>query len=317
MTSQGNAACSDARQPAAARKLGRELAVYSQPDSLRAIFEIAITTLPLICLWITMWLSLEYSYWFTLLLAIPTAGLLARMFMIQHDCGHGSFFESRAANDWTGRIIGVLTLTPYSFWKRTHAMHHAQSGNLDRRGIGDVETLTVAEYQEKSNWCQMKYRLYRHPLVLFGLGPAYLFLLQHRVPVGLMRRGWRPWISAMGTNLAIAISILALSWIAGPKTVLLIHLPVVLLAAMFGVWLFFVQHQFEETSWDKEQDWNWHEAALNGSSFYDLPAVLRWFTANIGMHHVHHLCGRIPFYKLPNVLRDYPELRNVSRLTFL
>ncbi len=279
--------------------------------------EIAVTILPLIALWILMWLSLDFQYWLTLLLAVPAAGLLVRMFMIQHDCGHGSFFRHRRANDWTGRIIGVLTLTPYAFWKRTHAIHHACSGNLDRRGIGDVDTLTVAEYREKSAWRKLQYRIYRHPITLFAIGPAYLFLLQHRVPLGLMRRGWRPWLSTMGTNLSIVLMALALVWVVGFEAFLLIQLPIVLLAASLGVWLFFVQHQFEDTLWDRDQDWSWHEAALNGSSYYDLPAVLRWFTANIGMHHVHHLCGRIPFYKLPCVIRDHPELRDISRLTLL
>lgn len=264
-----------------------------------------------------MWMTIDYGYWLTLLLALPAAGLLARLFMIQHDCGHGSFFRHRVANDWTGRIIGVLTLTPYAFWKRTHAVHHANSGNLDRRGVGDIETLTVAEYRARSFWGRLAYRFYRHPLVLFGLGPAYLFILQHRLPVGLMRRGWKPWFSAMGTNAAIAAVVATLVWLVGTETFVLVHLPIMLLAGSFGVWLFFVQHQFDGTSWDREADWNWHEAALIGSSHYDLPAVLRWFTANIGMHHLHHLCGRIPFYRLPQVLRDHPELRDVSRLTLM
>ena len=187
-------------------------------------------------------------------------------------------------------------------------MHHATSGNLDRRGIGDIDTLTVREYLARSRWGRLRYRLYRHPLVMFGIGPAYLFLLQHRLPVGLMRGGWRPWLSTMATNLAIAAIVAALIWLVGVRPFLLVHLPIMLLAASIGVWLFYVQHQFEDTVWADGQDWNMHEAALHGSSHYDLPAVLRWFTANIGMHHVHHLCSRIPFYRLPHVLRDHPEL---------
>ncbi len=306
-----------AAAPSDARRWAQELAPYGRPSDLRGVAEIAMTILPLVTLWIIMWLTIDYGYWLTLLLALPAAGLLARMFMIQHDCGHGSFFGHRLANDWTGRVIGVLTLTPYGFWKRTHAMHHANSGNLDRRGIGDIETLTVAEYRARSAWGRLGYRLYRHPLVMFGLGPAYLFILQHRLPVGLMRRGWRPWLSAMGTNLAIGAVVTTLAWLISAETFLLVHLPVMLLAASFGVWLFFVQHQFEDTLWDREGDWNWHEAALGGSSHYDLPAVLRWFTANIGIHHLHHLCSRIPFYRLSQALRDHPELRDVSRLTLL
>lgn len=262
-----------------------------------------------------MWAALDLGYWLVLLLAVPAAGLLVRLFMIQHDCGHGSFFRSRLANDWTGRIIGVLTLTPYGFWRRTHALHHASSGNLDRRGFGDVDTLTVAEYRARSTWGRLRYRLYRHPLVMFGIGPAYLFILKHRIPVGLMRRGWQPWASTMGTNFAVALIVATLVWFIGIKAYLLVHLPVMLLAASAGIWLFYVQHQFEQTTWQKDREWNLQEAALHGSSHYDLPALLRWFTANIGVHHVHHLCSLIPFYRLARVLRDHPELRSVSRMT--
>ena len=166
--------------------------------------ELAITALPLVALWVAAWFIYSLGYWWvTLLIAIPAAGFLVRLFMIQHDCGHGAFFENRLANDWVGRVIGVLTMTPYDFWRRTHAIHHATSGNLDRRGIGDVDTLTVREYFARSRWGRLKYRLYRNPLVMFGIGPAYLFLLQHRLPIGLMRGGWTPWISTQGTNAAV------------------------------------------------------------------------------------------------------------------
>jgi omega-6 fatty acid desaturase (delta-12 desaturase) len=248
-------------------------------------------------------------------LLLPAAGLVVRMFMIQHDCGHGSFFPNRRGNDWTGRVIGVLTLTPYDHWRRSHAIHHASAGNLDRRGIGDIDTLTVREYLARSRWGRLGYRLYRHPAVMFGLGPIYLFVLQSRLPLGFMRKGWGPWLSTMMTNLAIAVMAGLLIWGVGIWPFLLIHLPVVLLAAAAGVWLFYVQHQFEGTHWSGDETWNVHEAALHGSSHYDLPLVLRWFTANIGMHHVHHLSSRIPYYRLPEVLRDYPELRDVGRLT--
>ena len=208
-------------------------------------------------------------------------------------------------------------MTPYDFWRRTHAIHHATSGNLDRRGIGDVDTLTVREYLARSRWGRLKYRLYRHPLVMFGIGPAYLFLLQHRLPVGLMRGGWQPWISTQATNAAIALIAAVLIWLIGVKAFFLVHLPIMLLAAVFGVWLFYVQHQFEDTFWNESRGWDLHEAALHGSSHYDLPPLLRWFTANIGIHHVHHLCSRIPYYRLPRVLRDHPELRDIGRLTLL
>jgi omega-6 fatty acid desaturase (delta-12 desaturase) len=262
-----------------------------------------------------MWATLGFGYWLTLLLAVPTAGFLVRLFMIQHDCGHGTLFRNRATNDWIGRVLGALTLTPYDFWRRSHNIHHATSGNLQLRGIGDIETLTVREYGALSRWGRMRYRLYRHPLVMFGLGPAYLFLLQHRLPVGLMCKGWKPWMSAMLTNLAIAGLAITMILLVGLGPFLLIHLPVTLLAASIGVWLFYVQHQFEDTHWSHASSWSMHEAALHGSSHYELPGVLRWFTANIGIHHVHHLCSRIPFYRLPQVLHDYPQLADVGRLT--
>jgi omega-6 fatty acid desaturase (delta-12 desaturase) len=238
-----------------------------------------------------------------------------RLFMIQHDCGHGSFFRHRLANDWVGRIIGVFTLTPYDFWRRAHAEHHAGSGNLDRRGIGDIDTLTVREYLALSRRGKLLYRLYRHPFVMFGIGPAYLFLFRHRVPAGMMRDGWRPWFSTMATNLAIATLAAAMIWLIGIGPFLLVHLPIIVLAASIGVWLFYVQHQFEETYWATNEGWNFHAAALHGSSHYALPHVLRWFSANIGVHHIHHLCSRIPYYRLPEVLRDHPPLAAMGRLT--
>jgi omega-6 fatty acid desaturase (delta-12 desaturase) len=299
-------------------RIRKAVTLYGQPSNARSITELAITFLPLAALWTVTWVALLLGYWWvSALLAVPSAGFLVRLFMIQHDCGHGAFFSHQRANDWVGRVIGVLTLTPYGFWRRSHAIHHATSGNLDRRGIGDLDTLTVREYLARSRWGRLKYRLYRHPLVMFGIGPAFHFLVQQRVPVGLLRAGWQPWASAMATNLAIALIIAPLIWFVGIRALLIVHLPVTLLAGSIGVWLFYVQHQFEHTSWEQGPAWIKHEAALHGSSHYDLPAVLRWFTANIGVHHVHHLCSRIPYYRLPRVLRDYPELRDVGRLTLL
>jgi omega-6 fatty acid desaturase (delta-12 desaturase) len=214
-------------------------------------------------------------------------------------------------------VIGVLTLTPYDFWRRTHAVHHATSGNLDRRGTGDIDTLTVHEYLALSRWRRLGYRIYRHPIIMFGLGLAFLFIVQHRLPVGLMRAGWQPWLSAMATNVAIAAVVATVIWLVGVVPFLIVHLPIMLLASSVGVWLFYVQHQFERTEWARDGAWNLQEAALHGSSYYDLPSVLRWFTANIGVHHVHHLCSQIPYYRLPLVLRDYPELGVTGRLTLL
>jgi len=304
------------RAPLDARRLPLKLAVYRTPSHARSVAELTITAVPLAALWAVAWLTIWLGYaWATPFIAIPAAGFLLRLFMIQHDCGHGTFFSRRLANDWVGRVIGVLTLTPYDFWRHTHAIHHASAGNLDNRGIGDVDTLTVREYGALSRSGQLKYRLYRHPLVMFGIGPAYLFLLRHRLPMGLMRYGWQPWASTMATNLAIALIVAGMVWLIGVKAFLLVHLPITLLAAAAGVWLFYVQHQFEHTAWQRNGAWNLHEAALHGSSHYDLPALLRWFTANIGVHHVHHLCSRIPYYRLPVVLHDHPELRDLGRLT--
>jgi omega-6 fatty acid desaturase (delta-12 desaturase) len=299
----------------AVRQWPRTLAAYRDPRTGRSLVELAVTLLPLLAIWAVMWASLHLSMWLCLALSVPAAGFLVRLFMIQHDCSHGAFFHRRWANDWTGRMIGVLTLTPHDLWRRTHAIHHAGTGNLDRRGIGDVATMTVQEYLDRGYWKRMLYRVYRHPIMMFGLGPAYLFLLQQRIPLGLMRGGWQPWISTMATNLGIAALAVLLVCTLGLGPLLLIPLPTALVAASAGVWLFYVQHQFEDTYWAPGGKWEHAEASLHGSSHYDLPVVLRWLTANIGVHHVHHLNSRIPFYRLPEVLRHHPELADVGRLT--
>jgi len=297
------------------RALTQSLARYREPNPGRSIVEVLITLVPFVLLWLSMWLSLRLGYGLYLLLTVPAAGLLVRLFMIQHDCGHGSLFRQRSVNDWVGRVIGVITLTPYDFWRRAHGIHHATSGNLDRRGIGDIDTLTVREYLALSRWRRLVYRLYRHPIVMFGVGPSYLFILRHRLPFGLTREGWVPWVSTMATNGAIALVVLAMMCWIGVGPFLLVHLPITLVGGAIGVWLFYVQHQFEHTVWSENRTWSFPTAALYGSSHYDLPAVLRWFTANIGVHHVHHLCSRIPFYRLPLALRQHPDLANVGRLT--
>lgn len=312
---QEKTASESIKPPLNLKEVGRQVAAFREPDNVRGTLELVVSAAPLAIMWFLMWLSLDVHYALTLLLAVPAAGFLLRLFLIQHDCGHGAFFKARRANDWVGRCIGVLTLSPYDFWRRTHAMHHAGTGNLDRRGIGDVDTLTVREFAELSAWGRLRYWLYRNPVVMFGVGPAYLFFLRYRLPLGLMRSGWRPWASTMGTNVAIALLATGLILLVGIGPFLLIQLPITLIAASVGVWLFYVQHQFEHTYWDKTADWGFHEAALYGSSHYALPGVLRWFTANIGMHQVHHLCSNIPFYRLPKVLRALPELASINRLT--
>lgn len=297
------------------RALKRALGEYRTPRLARSLLELTVTVIPFAALWLLTWGSLSAGFWPGLVFAVPAAGFLVRLFMIQHDCSHGSFFRSRSANDWVGRAIGVLTLTPYDLWRHSHALHHAHSGNLDRPRVGGIVTLTVREFRGLPGRQRFLYRLYRHPLVLFGVGPTYLFLLDHRLPVGFMRAGWMPWLSAMGTNAAIALLVTTMIGLVGMIPFLLVQLPITLFASSIGVWLFYVQHQFEDTLWEHDDHWTFHEAALHGSSHYDLPAPLRWFTANIGIHHVHHLCSRIPSYRLPDVLQDHPELRHIGHVS--
>ena len=300
-----------------ARDWSAKIALYKRPANGRATVELVVTAIPFAVVWLLMWYASSASVWLSLLLAPAAAIFLVRMFMIQHDCGHNAFFSSRRVNDWVGRILGVLTLTPYDFWRHSHALHHAGSGNLDRRGIGDIDTLTVEEYLTRSRWGRLRYRIYRHPLVLFGVGPAYLFLLHHRLPMGAMRRGMMPWASTMLTNLGVLALAAAMAQVTGLSAFMLVHIPIVVLGATIGVWLFYVQHQFELTYWEHEKEWVHPDASLHGSSFYDLPQPLMWLTANIGVHHVHHLSSRIPFYRLSEVLADHPDLRNVGRITLL
>ncbi|MEJ2027529.1 MAG: fatty acid desaturase, partial [Limibacillus sp.] len=223
------------------KSLCLQLRHYREPSKGRAVLELIVTILPLLAIWTAAWHLHTLGYrWVVLLLTIPAALFLVRLFMIQHDCGHGAFLKSRRANDWIGRILGVMTMTPYDFWRQQHSLHHATSGNLNHRGVGDIDTLTVAEYQSLGYFGRLRYRLYRHPLVLFGLGPTYLFLLKHRLPIGLMRKGIRPWVSTMGTNAAIAGVAAMLLWIMGPNAFLMVNLPIVLLAAAAGVWLFYI-----------------------------------------------------------------------------
>ncbi len=300
-----------------ARQLVRELRRFAQPRLSRSVWELVATLVPFLLLNGVMLVAVEAGHVAALALAVPAGLLLLRLFLIQHDCGHGAFFFKRAANDWLGRILGVFTLTPYDCWRRSHALHHAGTGNLDARGFGDVDTLTVREFEKRTRFRQVLYRVYRHPLVLFGFGPGYLFLLRHRLPIGLMRAGWIYWVSAAATNAATAFLLLGLAFFFSLGTIASVGLSILFIAASTGVWLFYVQHQFEETLWDRGSEWGFHAAALHGSSHLDLVPVLRWFTANIGVHHVHHLASRIPFYRLPEVLDDFPHLKGLNRVTAL
>ena len=292
------------------------LSQYRQPRTGRSIFELLVTAIPFAVFWALAYICISQGYWFGLLFAIPAAAFLLRLFMIQHDCGHGSFFARRGLDDWTGRLLGVLTLTPYDYWRRAHAAHHASAGNLDERGVGDITTLTIGEYRSRSRLGRLSYRLYRHPLVMFGFGPGWLFLFKQRLPFGMMRSGALPWVSTMATNAAVAVLAASMAWSIGVGLFLVIPLPIVLMAGGAGVWLFYVQHQFEETHWADGDNWHFPEAALHGASHYDLPLILRWITGNIGIHHVHHLSSRIPYYRLPEVLRQHPELASIGRITF-
>jgi len=300
----------------AARDWVQVLSKYRDPNTWRSIFELAVTLIPFLALWALAWWSMSISYWLSAALAVANGVFIMRLFAIQHDCGHRSFFKSKTAGDWVGRVIGALTLTPYDVWQRTHAVHHSGHGNLDKRGMGDIHTMTLREYQSQSRWGRFMYRLYRNPLVLFGLGPAYIFFIQNRVPVGLMESR-KYWLSAMYTNLAIAVILALMIYFGGWMSVVLIFVPTTLVGASIGLWLFYVQHQFEDAHWDQHGDWQLHDAALHGSSHYVMPKVMQWLSANIGIHHVHHLYSRIPSYRLTEVLRDYPVLAQAQRLTLM
>ena len=288
---------------------------YTKPVLKRSIAQVLTTAVPFVLLWCVMLRSLDYAYWTTLLLAIPAAGLLVRFFVIQHDCGHGSFFRSRAANDALGRLLGVLTLTPYADWRSAHAIHHATSGNLGRRGVGDISTLTVKEYVSLPTRKRLAYRLYRDPLVLFGIGPSYQFLLRQRLPSELLHARREAWVSTLSTDLLILGVAAIMVFAIGIERFLMVHVPIVVMASTAGVWLFYVHHQFEDTYWEQQQDWHFRTAAIQGSSYVDLPGPLRWFTGDIGLHHIHHLSSKIPNYRLRESLEANPELRDARRLT--
>ncbi len=287
---------------------------YKRSNLRKSCWQVANSLLPFFGLWYLMYLSTFWSCWLTLLLAVPTAGFLVRIFIIQHDCGHHSFFKSRQANDALGFVCGVLTLTPYHLWRRAHARHHVTSGDLSHRGHGDVSTLTVHEYLARSAWGRLSYRVYRHPLIMFFPGASFLFIIRQRFTHGIARSWRRERKSVYATNLAIlAITILAW-WTMGLPKFLLIELPLMVLAAATGSWLFFVQHQYEEAYWEPHKSWDFTDSALDGSSYYRLPRVLQWFTGNIGFHHIHHLNSRIPNYHLAACYEAEPSLRQAVTL---
>ncbi len=292
----------------------KTLATYKRPSPLKSWWQVLNSVVPFCGLWYLMYLSTFRSYWLTLLLAIPAAGFLVRIFIIQHDCGHHSFFRNRRANDLLGSFCGLLTLTPYHFWKRSHARHHSSSGNLSHRGTGDVSVLTVDEYRALSRFGRFRYQLYRNPLVMFGLGASYLFILRYRLTTGVPSNWRRERLSIYATNFGLLLMIVLASWTIGLGTFLLVHGPLVVLAAATGCWLFFIQHQFEDAYWQPQPTWNFTESALQGSSYYRLPRVLQWFTGNIGFHHIHHLDSRIPNYNLPVCYAAEPDLQQAVTL---
>jgi omega-6 fatty acid desaturase (delta-12 desaturase) len=289
------------------------VARYQTPSVKRAVWQLVTTIVPLLGVFALMDWSLSVSYWLTLALAVPAAGLAIRTFIIMHDCGHGSFLPSRLWNDIVGWVTGILTAVPYAHWRREHAIHHANSGHLDGRGTGDITTLTVREYLALSRFGRLRYRLYRNPLVLLVFGPAYLFV-KHRWPSRKVA-GKREVVNVLGTNVALAGMITALSLLIGFREFLLIWVPILLLSGSAGVWLFYVQHQFEDAYWRGEGEWDYATAAVMGSSYFRLPKVVQWFTGNIGFHHVHHLSPRIPNYRLEHCHRENPELQRVTTLT--
>ena len=294
---------------------GARLAAYKDPDTKRSVWQLASTAVLFAGVWALMYATLGVGYWLTLLLAVPAAFLLIRLFIFQHDCGHGAFFRSSRAADIVGSILGVLTLTPYHYWKKTHAMHHATSGNLEHRGFGDIDTLTVDEYLALSRWKRFKYRVYRHPAVLFGVGAVLHFFVRHRIPTIVPRTWNRERRSIVWTDVGLAVFIVSMGVLVGFRQFLLVHVPLMAFSASIGVWLFYVQHQFEPTYWEHDERWVYEDAALTGSSYYRLPRLLQWATGNIGLHHVHHLNARIPNYRLQHVLDSTPELQRVTTLT--
>ena len=291
------------------------VAKYQKPVMSRSIWMLINSLGAYLILWVLMVASLSWSYWLTLLLAIPASGFMMRIFIIFHDCGHGSYFKSTRANTLVGILTGLVAFTPYHQWRHNHAIHHATAGNLDKRGTGDVLTLTVQEYLDLPWIKKLSYRIYRNPFFMFALGPTFVFLVAHRIPSP--KGGKRERQGVWWTNLALAAIITGLSLLIGFKNYVLIQLPILVIGTGAGVWLFYVQHQFEGVYWERRENWEFDKAGLYGSSYYQLPKLLHWFTGNIGFHHVHHLSPKIPNYLLAKCQRDNPVFQQVKPITLL
>jgi acyl-lipid omega-6 desaturase (Delta-12 desaturase) len=289
------------------------LATYAQPRLDRSLLDLATSVVPYLALSVAMYLAVRVSYVLALVIAVPTAGFLVRTFIVFHDCSHGSFLSSKRANVWVGVVLGLIVYSPFLRWRHDHAIHHATSGDLDRRGGGDVHTLTVAEYRALPWRGRLGYRLFRNPLVMFGIGPIVALLVGPR----LVARGARPRLrrSVIATNIALGGAIGALCWVMGWRDYLLVQGPTIMLAGGVGIWLFYVQHQFEDAYWQGTGSWSYANAALRGSSYLKLPKVLQFFSGNIGLHHVHHLSARIPNYNLQRAHDENPMFHDVPTLS--
>lgn len=292
----------------------RIISNYNIPDPVKSWWQIVNSLGSYILIWILMVRSLEISYWLTLLLSVPAAGFMVRVFIIFHDCGHGSFFKSRLMNKIVGIITGLVVFTPYHKWHRDHKIHHQTVGNLDKRGIGDVTTLTVDEYKKLSRWQKAQYRIYRNPFFLFGIAPVLLFTILHRFPKKYM--SWKEHIYVHLSTLAILGSIALVMTITGWREFLMVQIPILVIGTSAGVWLFYVQHQYRDVKWTTSERWDYKTIALEGSSLYKLPAILNWFTGNIGYHHIHHLSPSIPNYNLRRCHRENPMFHQIKPITF-
>jgi omega-6 fatty acid desaturase (delta-12 desaturase) len=292
----------------------KALAAYAQPRLGRAVFEIFTSVVPYVAASALMYIALDVSYLLTLALVVPAAAFLVRTFVVFHDCAHGSLLASKRANGYVGRVLGLFVLSPFERWRHDHAIHHATSGDLERRGVGDIITLTVAEYRAKGWRGRLAYRLIRNPIVMFGLGPVIAMVVGPRIATRSQRPRMRH--SVIGTDVVLLVAIGGLCWLIGWQSFLLVWAPPALLAGSVGIWLFYVQHQFEDAYWQSGADWDYTDAALRGSSYLKLPKVMQFFTGNIGLHHVHHLNARIPNYNLQRTHDENPALQSVPTLSF-